>query len=154
MLRTYIDSNGKIRFLPYNNVETIYNIYNDAPIVYKPTYDSVIITSSDYYSDMYNYKLYSLPIISSYNNFFNVNDDPDLRKRIFKYFYKKYKEIWLPFSYERLYKYLIKENDKIIFIKSKDEYIKNEIKDKNDDLPKSLPRAARLAEGKTVHPPL
>jgi hypothetical protein len=130
MLRTFIDYNGKIQFMPYNNLQTIYNLYN-TPVIYKPTYDT-LVTSSDIYTDIYNYKLYSLPIITSYNNFFNVNNDPELRKRIYKYFYKKYRDIWLSFSYEKLFKYFIKENDKIIFVKSREEYINNKITDKKE----------------------
>jgi len=133
MLHSFIDFNGNLVLMLYNNIIDT-KIYTNNAVVYKTVDNSIIITSSEpyYNTDIYNYKLYSLPIVSSYNNFFNVNNDPELRKKVVKYFYKKYKEIWMPFSYEKIFKYFTKENDKITFVKSRDDYIKNDIKDKSE----------------------
>ena len=143
MLRTFLDIYGNIQYVPftsgyinYNNITDLYysNIiqdpYSNSSLIIKKNPDIIYTTESESPSNI----ITVIPRQTYYktNPTLDVNNDPDLRKRISSYMYNKFKNIWLPFSFIKLQKYLKNENGKIIFIKNMSEYDNN--KTENDDL--------------------
>lgn len=128
MNRTFIDINGNIQYLPdYNNLQDIYNLYYNKSIFIQPAQVvRPVIISSDYNLPIFtDYKLYSLPVISSYRSYFDVNNDPELRQKVYKYFYEEYKHMWLIYSFTKLVQFFNNVDDKITLVNSLDEYKNN-----------------------------
>ena len=136
MIRTIINPNGNIEYLP--NISNQSLVLNRMPFltpIIDPYSNSSIIITPDPESETDSYTIFPRSIYqpSLYNprSILDVNNDPELRRRITKYFYEKYKNIWLPFSFIKLQKYLKNEEGKINFIKNINEY---DAKIVNDDL--------------------
>jgi hypothetical protein len=136
MFRTFINSNGNIEYIPINsftqNNITINPYYQN--IIPEPIYtndpysNSSLIINTE--SDNYSFSAYPKPI--SYNSSsYDVNNDPELRKKVVRYFFDKYSTTWLPFSFIKLQKYLVSSNDNIEFIKNINDYNKETIIEKN-----------------------
>ena len=128
MNRTILDSEGKIQYLPnYYNLQDMFDLYyNKSIFIHSRPDTSSVIVSSDYnLPSLYDYKLYSLPVISSYKTYFDVNNDPELRYKVYKFFYQEYKEMWLKYDYTKLVKFFININDEIKMVKSIEEYHNN-----------------------------
>jgi len=123
MLRTFIDKNGSIQFIQPNtfNTNQMYNILNYPNY---PNYSNLLVNKDDTDNDfVYSFQK---PIIYTNNisNISNVNNDPELRKKVVRYFYDKYANTWLPFSFMKLQKYLISTENNIEFIKNINDYNK------------------------------
>ena len=128
MNRTILDSEGKIQYVPnYYNLQDMFDLYYNTSLFInaRPDTSSVIISSDYNLPSLYDYKLYSLPVISSYKTYFDVNNDPELRYKVYKFFYQEYKEMWLKYDYTKLVKFFININDEIKMVKSMDEYHNN-----------------------------
>jgi hypothetical protein len=136
MFRTFINSNGNIEYIPINsftqNNITINPYYQN--IIPEPIYtndpysNSSLIINTE--SDNYSFSAYPKPI--SYNSSsYDVNNDPELRKKVVKYFFHVYSTTWLPFSFTKLQKYLTLSNGNISFIKNINEYNKETTVEKN-----------------------
>lgn len=143
MLRTYLDINGNVQYAPFSSGYLNYNIINDIyypSIIQDPYSNSSIIVKKNpdiIYTTESESPLNIITVIPrttylSSNTTLDVNNDPDLRKRISSTIYDKYKNVWLPFSFIKLQKYLKNENGKIDFIKNMSDYDNN--KTDNDDL--------------------
>ena len=134
MFRTFVDLNGNIQYFPlttdlniyYNNI--IPDPYSNSSIFIKKNPD-IIYSESD--SPLNSITIIPKQTYYASNTIYDVNNDPDLRRRITTYFYNKYIDNWLPFSFIKLQKYLKNENGKIDFIKNMSEY---DNKVDNDDL--------------------
>ena len=134
MYRTFVDLYGNIQYIPITNDYNMY--YNN--IIPDPYSNSSIfiqknpeIIYSDSESLINSITIIPKPMYYSSNTIYDVNNDPDLRRRITTYFYNKFKDTWLPFSFIKLQKYLKNENGKIEFIKNMSDY---DSKIENDDL--------------------
>ena len=135
MFRTFIDQNGNIQYIPINSFSqniplqpaSINPYYN--PIIQQPIYvndpyanSSLIITTSEDEND-YAFSAYSKPIFYNPTSY-DVNNDPELRKKVVKFFFHVYSTNWLPFSFTKLQKYLSSSNGNVNFIKNINEYNK------------------------------
>ena len=142
MFRTFINQNGNIEYIPINSFSqntilqpaSINPYYN--PIIQQPIYvndpyanSSLIITTSEDDND-YTFSAYAKPIFYNPTSY-DVNNDPELRKRVVRYFFDKYSTTWLPFSFIKLQKYLVSSNGNIEFIKNINDYNKETIIEKN-----------------------
>ena len=121
MLRTFVDINGNIQYTPFGSYTN--NPYTNSLLISTPTY-------SDDVNSVIGYNLFPRPIFRTNPSYSNVNNDPELRKRVTRYFYEKFVTVWLPFTFIKLQKYLKNENGEIIFIKTISDYEKDI---KNDD---------------------
>lgn len=133
MLRTFVDLNGNIQYLPINSDFNIYystmipDPYPNSSIIIKKNPD-IIYSDSD--SPIKTVTIIPRTNYYTSNSIYDVNNDPELR-RITTYMFNKFKDTWLPFSFIKLQKYLKNENGKIEFIKNMSEY---DNKVENDDL--------------------
>jgi protoporphyrinogen oxidase len=134
MFNTFIDSNGNVQYIPtvntYSQLPIINPMINQMinPII-NPIINPFYISDNDSEKSPLSYT--SGPLILNTKSNLDVNDDPELRIRVTNYFYNKYHNIWLPFSFVKLQKYLINDNDEIKFIKNIDEF--EQKKENNDD---------------------
>lgn len=137
MIRTFVDINGNIQYFQTNPLTPqLNNIFQ--PVFYDDPYanSSLIITPT--YSDeetdgkkkIIGYDVLPRPIFYTNTVTSDVNNDPELRKKIVRFFYDKFCTVWLPYSFTKLQKYLKNENGKISFIKTASDY---EQKIVNDD---------------------
>ena len=121
MLRTFIDLNGNIQYIP-NTSDYTNSIYANSFYTNNLIQNNLLDPIS-YYAPR--------PIFYTNSSIVDVNDDPDLRKKICRNIYDKYVNVWLPFSFTKLQKYLINTDGDINFIKNMKEY---EQEEKIDDL--------------------
>jgi hypothetical protein len=137
MFRTFIDQNGNIQYIPINSFSqntilqpaSINPYYN--PIIQQPIYVNdpyansslIITTSEDDNENDYAFSAYAKPIFYNPTSY-DVNNDPELRKKVVKYFFHVYSTNWLPFSFIKFQKYLNSSNGNISFIKNINEYNK------------------------------
>lgn len=112
MLRTFM-SDGKLQFV--YDVNTSYN----------PIFSTYVNSNNDL--------IIADPMLTAPRPIFrtdptipDVNNDPDLRKRMTKYFYDKYKSDWVYGSFSDLYKYLVVSNGEVKLGKSDDKDDKND----------------------------
>jgi hypothetical protein len=147
MFRTFINSNGNIEYIPinsfsqnvslqsvsinpyYQNIipQPIYTndrLPSDIREVFPDPYSnsSLIITTSEEEND-FSFSAYPKPIFYNSTSY-DVNNDPELRKKVVKYFFHVYSTNWLPFSFVKLQKYFNSSNGNISFIKNINEYNK------------------------------
>lgn len=121
MFRTFVDINGNIQYIPH----TTYN----TPLtnVYQPVYmNNPYFTEDD--NSIPGYNLLPRPMMYS-NTMSDVNNDPELRKKVVRYFYEKFISVWLPFTFIKLQRYLNNTNDEISFIRNIDDYEKKLVND-------------------------
>lgn len=137
MFRTFIDQNGNIQYIPINSfsqntllqptsINPYYNPTIQQPIYINDPYanSSLIITTSEDDNDNdYTFSAYAKPIFYNPTSY-DVNNDPELRKKVVKHFFHVYSTNWLPFSFTKLQKYLSSSNGNINFIKNINEYNK------------------------------
>jgi len=121
MLRTFIDFNGNIQYIP--NTSDYTNSFYANSLYTNDLIQNNLLDSISYYSPR--------PIFYTNSSVVDVNDDPELRKKISRYIYDKYINVWLPFSFIKIQKYLTNTNGEINFIKNMKEYEQGE---NNDDL--------------------
>ena len=130
MFNTFIDSNGNVQYIPTVNTYSQFPMIN--PMI-NPIINSMINpyynTNNDSEKSPISYT--SGPLILNTKSDIDVNDDPELRIRVTNYFYNKFRDIWLPFSFVKLQKFLINDKDEIKFIKNIDEY--EQKKENNND---------------------
>ena len=130
MLRSFIDQNGNIQYFPNYNLDIPTTTLNYVPLspfgLPQPFLNPMYTPTKEIYTP--SYTLYPRPdvfpigFVSSSRNISDVNNDPELRKKITKYIYEKYKTVWLPFSFIKLQRYLINKDDVITVIKNINEY--------------------------------
>jgi hypothetical protein len=138
MLRTFIDPNGNLQYVPPN----LFTQNQIAPIIqpflYNDPYSnsSLIITSdTNSQNDSYNsFSAFPRPIFYNNSTSYDVNNDPELRKRTVRYFFEKYSTVWLPFSFTKLQKYLVSSNNTVNFISNINEYDKESVNE-NKNIP-------------------
>lgn len=133
MLRTFM-SNGNLQFV--YDINTNINPFFDIYDANKRTNDGVLIVDPYYTTPR--------PIFRTNQSIDDVNNDPELRKRMTKYFYDKFKTDWVYGSYSALYDYLSVKNGEVKIERSdkgksdndnlKAEFIINEIFSKSDML--------------------
>ncbi len=131
MLRTFVDIYGNIQYVPFsaypNQTNTVIQ-----PIIYNDPYaNSSLVVSPDYSDDnsIIGYNVFQRPIFYTNPIKSDVNNDPELRKKVVRFFYEKFANIWLPQSYIKLQKYLKVSNGEVTFIKTIGDYEKELIND-------------------------
>ena len=153
MFRTFINQNGNIEYIPINSLSqntalqpVSFNPYYQNIIPQQPFYlndpyanSSLIITTSeediddqdnqDNQNSLY-FSAYQKPVFYNPTSY-DVNNDPELRKKVVKHFFHVYSTTWLPFSFTKLQKYLTLSNGNISFIKNINEYNKETTVEKN-----------------------
>jgi len=133
MLRSFVDINGNIQYVPFgaysNQINSVFqpiyvnDPYANSSLVVTPTY------SDEEKPSITGYNVYPRPIFYTNSNYSDINNDPELRKRVVRYFFEKFSTVWLPYSYTKLQKYLKNTNGEISFIKTIGEYDKEIIND-------------------------
>jgi len=91
------------------------------PVYTRPVYESSVYYNPDSWQNIFRSSDYS----NNRNNSFadsGVNNDPDLRREMVKYFYEKLKYTWLPEYFNDLYKYFVVKDGSVSYIKSIAEY--------------------------------
>lgn len=90
--------------------------------------------------DKKNIKI-SLPISPVYQSYVpvdysyqNVNNDPDLIRSVTKYFFESTMNRWLYSDFQELLKYLVIKNNKVSIVNDRDEFNKNKLDNKMDDM--------------------
>jgi hypothetical protein len=135
MLRTFIDPNGNIQYISPNMFNQ--NVPMVQPLLYNDPYSnsSLIITSDTNENNTINsFSAFPRPIYYNNSTYTDVNNDPELRKKVVRYFYEKYSTTWLPFSFTKLQKYLVSSNGTVSFISNINDYDK-ESKNENKNVP-------------------
>jgi hypothetical protein len=138
---TIIDKSAASVFMtsniPYSN-STILNLSPSSSFLnstsymdYNGNYNTINNADDNSDSNSKPYIYFTNPIATTYNSYVDVNNDPQLRKRMVDYFYHKFKQSWLPFSYIKIQKFLTNKDGKIELIKNVDEYEKNTGNDDN-----------------------
>ena len=133
MLRTFVDINGNIQYVPYNaytnNVNNIYfnDPYSNSSLIISPSYSDD--DKSNDKSNLIGYNVLPRPIFYTNSLVSDVNNDPELRKKVVRYFFEKFATVWLPFTFTKLQKYLKNTNGEITFIKTIDDYEKEIVND-------------------------
>lgn len=135
MFRTFVDINGNIQYVP----NVTYPIPTPNAGIFEPVYlndpysnSSLIITPT--YSDsddksIIGYNVFPRTNLYSNSTLSDVNNDPELRKKVVKYLYEKFATVWLPFSFIKLQRYLKNTNGEITFIKTIGDYEKELVND-------------------------
>ncbi len=145
MLRTFVDIYGNIQYVPFNAYPNQTNTLLQ-PIIYNDPYaNSSLIVSPDYSDDnsiigmsipsglqpsvLNGYNVFQRPIFYTNPIKSDVNNDPELRKKIVRFFFEKFANIWLPQSYIKLQRYLKVSNGQVTFIKTVSDYDKELVND-------------------------
>jgi len=131
MLRTFVDIYGNIQYVPFSAFSNQTNSVLQ-PIIYNDPYaNSSLVVSPDYSDDnsITGYNVFQRPIFYTNPIKSDVNNDPELRKKIVRFFYEKFANIWLSQSFIKLQKYLKDSNGEITFIKTIDDYDKEIVND-------------------------
>lgn len=131
MLRTFVDIYGNIQYVPFSPYSNQPNGILQ-PVVYNDPYaNSSLVISPDYSDDnsVIGYNVLPRPIFYTNPIKSDVNNDPELRKKIVKFFYEKFANIWLSQSWIKLQRYLKVSNGEVTFIKSVSDYDKELIND-------------------------
>ena len=117
MIRTFMTDKG-LEFV-YDHTTSHYPFTNMTTSVLKDNKVDAVIVSNP---------ITPLPstVIRTNPSVTDVNDDPELRKRMTKYFFHKFKNDWLYQSFIDLQKYLEVKDGHVQFVKSIDEYKKDE----------------------------
>ena len=133
MLRSFVDINGNIQYLPFGAYANQINSVFQPVYVNDPYANSSLIVTPTYSDDKDNitgYNVFPRPIFyTNSNTYSDVNNDPELRKRVVRYFFEKFSTVWLPYSYLKLQKYLKNTNGEISFIKTIGDYDKEVVND-------------------------
>jgi len=128
MLRTFIDPNGSVQYINANLLNT-----NQLNMINPFSNYSLFLTQNnqnnkdnkDDDNDNYNsFLAFPRPIFYTNSNLYNVNNDPELRRKVVSYFFEKYSKTWLPFSFSKLQRYLVSSTNGIEFIKNINDYDK------------------------------
>ena len=143
MLRTFIDPNGNIQFIPNIQLSQIKPVISTMnPYFYNDPYSnsSLIIqklnnnnnnndddNNNDNNSD--SFMFYQRPIFYSDQSKLDVNNDPELRRRMVRFIYDKFKNSWLSYSFLKLQKYLTNNGTSIDFVKNINDYDKESTND-------------------------
>jgi len=109
MLRTFI-SDDKLYYVPaYTEIPTFKLKIEPEPVPVAKDGIFVLEQAPQYKKPNY------------FSNLFNksteVNDDPELRKRVTNWFYEKFNS-WLQDSFKDLFRYLTIVDDKVVFVKN------------------------------------
>jgi len=133
MLRSFVDINGNIQYVPFaaysNQMNSVFqpiyvnDPYSNSSLIVTPTY------SDEQKPNITGYNVYQRPIFYTNPTYSDVNNDPELRKKVVRYLFKKFETAWLPYTFIKLQKYLKNTNGEISFIKTFGEYDKEIIND-------------------------
>jgi len=132
MLRTFVDIYGNIQYVPFsaypNQTNTILQ-----PVLYNDPYaNSSLVISPEYSNDnsvINGYNVFQRPIFYTNPVRSDVNNDPDLRKKVVRFFFEKFANIWLSQSFIKLQRYLKVSNGEVTFIKTTGDYDKELVND-------------------------
>lgn len=125
MLRTFIDPNGNVQYINSSLLNTnqlnMFDPFSNSSLFFTQNNQDNEDNKDD--QDNYNsFLAFPRPIFYTNSNSYNVNNDPELRRRIVRYFFEKYSTTWLPFSFSKLQRYLVSSTNGIEFIKNINEY--------------------------------
>ncbi len=126
MLRTFVDIHGNIQYVPFSSYSSQTSGILQPVIVNDPYANSSLVITPDYSDDnsITGYNVFPRPIFYTNSITSDVNNDPELRKKVVRFFYEKFANIWLSQSYIKLQKYLKVSNGEVTFIKSASDYDK------------------------------
>jgi len=104
---------------PVSNIlSPVSNILSPVSNILSPT-----ITLSD--SNIALSMSYNQPMIANEVQYLNINNDPDLIRKVSKYFFEKTMNSWMYSDFEDLLMYLVVKNDKVQVISNKKELDNN-----------------------------
>lgn len=132
MLRSFVDINGNIQYVPFGAYSNYTNSVIQPIYVNEPYANSSLVvtpTFSDDNESITGYNVFPRPIFYTNSRFSDVNNDPELRKKVVRYFFEKFATVWLPYSFLKLQKYLKNSNGEISFIKTIGDYDKEVVND-------------------------
>jgi hypothetical protein len=122
MLRTFIDPNGNVQYINSSLLNTnqlnMFDPFSNSSLFFTQNNQD----NEDNKDDYNTFLAFPRPIFYTNSNSYNVNNDPELRRRIVRYFFEKYSTTWLPFSFSKLQRYLVSSTNGIEFIKNINEY--------------------------------